>query len=526
MIQKDIDFFKHYHNFNHVDNLGGGALFNPCSLLMFVPSDLNIYVYNVLFAHEFAHARLSSCVYGKIIFFLRYISLGLMQNCFESNKVDSFKSYWSFYEKLNSIVRTLIKGWVFTQEGYATFYERKRMNQFDNQDIQKIKSELNKFLELDTPYSKGLNLMDNLSTSYSEVLLRNITHELGNINYIEDISKLLANKIRISDFITPDQILIEITEKLINYKKRNFIIWTNDRNAVLNARESVNPIALSRYIIFEQIESESNRFYDFEKNNVFFDLIECLTKYIEQKEIVEYLEKIRIEYSNHLNILVEKGGIQQVLAFPSRRIDKGEFWDIEINNPHVSEAEKESINYITNLNRITNKYLPFDKELYRSKLKELKEKYQISPISTFILRIFPPTKIENYKSNIISKKYPSTSKFLRRMKKQVVKIKCTNEQAKELADLYKEHSDLISVDSNNDEESFGHWLEVLEATVTIVASTLGIVDILKGWINEKKSNKENEKNIIVIIDDKKLDGFNDIDKIETLLEQLPEREKK
>lgn len=519
--KEDIDYFKHCHNFDHVANIGGGALFNPCSLLMFVPSDVNIYVYNALFAHEFAHARLSSCLYGKIIFFLKFISLRVMQYCFEVHKGNHFEEYWNIHNRFNVIIKEYLKGWILTQEGYATFYERRRINQFNDFGIQILKDELNDFLKKNTPYSKGLKLIDNLNIQYSEVLLRNITHELGNINYTNQLKNLISEKNISLEVMTPDKILMDILNNLMNDKKKNYIVWTNDKNAILNSRESVNPIVLARSLIIKNCKHKNYTFYDIEQNNIFLDLFACIRDFVCVGGFEKYIDKMRENYIKKVEFTMKEGGVQQVLAFPSKKINKDDFWEIIIDNKNVLEEEVEFLNFITNLNRINSNHLPIEKKVYQSKLKKLKNKFKDSFIGNFILRIFPPTRIKSYQSHVILNNYPSTIKQFNKMKKQMLEIKCSNDLANELVKLYENHSPLISVNNPDNDNSFKHWSEVLQVTVTIIASSVTIIDILGRWLKEKKDKSAKDQTII-IINDKKMDSLEHLEEIELLLEKMKE----
>ncbi len=246
LTKKEIEFYQHYHFYNHTADIGGSAQFNPCSLLMFIPKTSNIFLFNVLFAHEFAHARLSSSVYGKLIFSLRLISLRLIQHSFEDQKTGTFNKAWKIYEKLDTLIKQLINGWILTQEGYATLYEIHRMDQYENESMTELKLKLEEFLKQETPYSLGLQMFDKMNIYFSNTLLRNIAHEIGNLDYISLLGKSISEEELPLNFITPDNLLRSIYEKMINYKKNRYIIWQNDKTSFLNSRESTKLIAIAR----------------------------------------------------------------------------------------------------------------------------------------------------------------------------------------------------------------------------------------------------------------------------------------
>jgi len=153
---KEIEFenYKSYLNKNHLYESTLGASFNPSFLLVqpggFKDETLN----RLVFLHEVAHAMLNTTYYGKIIFCVKMIELEYFlfflnnrQKLFQKNKLIQIK------ETLNE----LIKGWVISQEGYATYSDYFHLTQIKDFKNEQILTDLVNFLKTESPYSEGFN---------------------------------------------------------------------------------------------------------------------------------------------------------------------------------------------------------------------------------------------------------------------------------------------------------------------------------------------------------------------------------
>jgi len=75
-----------------------------------------------------------------------------------------------------------------------------------------------------------------------------------------------------------------------------------------------------------------------------------------------------------------------------------------------------------------------------------------------------------------------------------LQIKCSKEQAKEIENLFAElnQSNSIVIEPTNDDNSYGHWLEYVNIGVTIIASSITIIDTILKWLKKKKDDDQNQ----------------------------------
>jgi vacuolar-type H+-ATPase subunit I/STV1 len=78
-------------------------------------------------------------------------------------------------------------------------------------------------------------------------------------------------------------------------------------------------------------------------------------------------------------------------------------------------------------------------------------------------------------------------------------IICSKEQGDLLNELFKQQSQSssITIEEVKNKESYGHWLEYTNVAITIIASSITIIDTVIKWFKKVKENKEEQVNITI-----------------------------
>lgn len=509
--KEQLTQYENFHHYNHVNNLGIGPHFNPCSLLLFIPKTDNIYLYNLYFSHESSHSRISSCVYGKIIFLLRDISLKLTSAISRDLSKKYFETIWKACNKINSIINYLIRNWVVVQEGYATYQEYESLKMYPKNEVQEFEVKLKEMLQKPSAYKKGYDMLNSLSEVYSKPILRNLIHEIGNIDYLPIVRSMF--KTENYDHIRndlPDNLLINHSNALIEFKKIRSIIWRSDKDAKLNSTESINTVAIARHILENELKV---KLYNNEKRNLFEDILNMIDSSLGINVVSEIILKMKAQYFKEENLVYSKGGANQVLGYPCNKIKKEYFTHLEINNPNVSENEKECINYLNNLYELMTSYLPNNLDSYLNLLKILESQNLNLSLAKFYINIFPPTNFKKYDIEVYRNQKNTVINQHLNIDKMKIEIKCDQEQSNLLTTKLKMSDPLIEVDQLIENPTFGHWSQNADVILSIIASSIGIISVISDWISKLKDNEK--QSVIVIIDKKE---YSNIEEIEEALD--------
>ena len=98
---------------------------------------------------------------------------------------------------------------------------------------------------------------------------------------------------------------------------------------------------------------------------------------------------------------------------------------------------------------------------------------------------------------------------------QHIDIKCSNEQANELIRELKEIDPAISIDSPQSSGEYKHWSDYMNVAITIVASSITIIDTIKKWLK-----KPQPEQVIIIINKTEYINDNHNDEIMIELEEI------
>ncbi len=518
MNDKLIHEYINFETYNHVFNANNGAYFNPGSLLLFVKKTNNILVDNLIFQHEFAHARLNSSLYGKIIYFSKFVLLDVLQFIY-TRKISSNK----FIQKLSRIetlISILTENWVLTQEGFAIYTELQHLeiNPLDKNG--EYRQRITKFLKEESPYKNGFELVNQLFNYYSKNLHRNIIHEIGNINILKEISKFLFFK-KMDINILPDFRLSELSNNIKS--QNNTLITEYGRESFITGRESYILLKYAREVLNKYFEEIS--FIEIEEECVLSNLINLYDSFINDVDYSNRLKELYNLYQKRTDKLCRSGGVEQILAVPSRKIiEEDDFQKIIISFDRLSDDEKHAINYYHNLNYIYYNYKNNINE-FENRFENLQSKFSNLNNIDFIIRIFPPTIIKKFKefpqyelikSNYITNKYIIMNKL---------NIICSKEQGNLLNDLFEKQiqSSSITIEDVKNNEGYEHWLEYTSVAITIIASSITIIDTVIKWLKKVKEDKEEQVNITI---NQISYNSSDIEKLEEKLNELKEKIKK
>lgn len=492
MNDKLIQEYINFETYNHVFNANNGAYFNPGSLLLFSNKTNNILVDNLIFQHEFAHARLNSSLYGKIIYFSKFVLLDILQFIY-TKKLNPNK----FIQKLNRIetlISILTENWVLTQEGFAVFTELQHLeiNPLDKKG--EYRQKITKFLKRESPYKNGFELVNQLFNYYSKNLHRNIIHEIGNINILNEISEFLFFK-KLDINTLPDFRLSQLSNDIKNLNRT--LITEYGRESFITGRESYILLKYAREVLNKHFEVIS--FIEIEEECILSKLINLYDSFIDDVDYSNRLKELYNLYQKRTDELCRSGGVEQILAFPSSKIiEEDDFQKIIISVDRLPDDEKQAINYYHNLNYIYYNHKNNINE-FENRFKNLQSKFSTLNNIDFLIRIFPPTIIEKFKefpqyksikNNYITNKYIIMNKL---------NIICSKEQGDLLNELFKQQSQSssITIEEVKNKESYGHWLEYTNVAITIIASSITIIDTVIKWFKKVKENKEEQVNITI-----------------------------
>jgi hypothetical protein len=522
MDKDDFLIYTDFANLNHImQHNGGSGSFNPCSMIMFAPNITNPLISNLIFQHEFAHARLSSCIYGKIVFFFRFIALDLVTFCFQKGK--PINKYWVIYEQLQRITSILLKNWIITQEGNATFTEIKHLSAINSPSLFEYQEQIYSFLKKDSPYSLGLAKIDRISRIYPKSVFRNIIHQLGNIDYTLVLPNLIKN-VSNEEHNLPDLLLEKIVLVLDNEKENKSILIEYEKDLFIMKQESEIICRFAQKIIQEKLNVS---FYDDNEKSLIHDLVKIVDENIDLYEYKCRIWNVLSEYESLATEQLKNGGPTQILAYNTKQINRiDNFSEYIFTDKFVTEQETNSINYLVNLDKIIKQDLPNNELLFSKNLNSLQSKFHQN--YNFLLRIFPPTedfrfKESNYNKYLNFDLFKVRKKIINNAKiflMNQIQVKCTPSEAKDMESQFKQANRDFSIliDSELPEEGFGHWIETASVMVTIIASTITIIDTIKKWL---KNDKE-ERIVIIgkieyntVIDKKLIDE--ELDKMERII---------
>ena len=110
--KKDLEEFQFFLNQNHLYEYNlGNASFNPGMLLLFQEKKSNTVLNDLIFGHEFRHMLLNASLYGKIIYFLKFISIDILRFCIDKNK--EINTYWQIHIEIQEILLRLINNRIY-----------------------------------------------------------------------------------------------------------------------------------------------------------------------------------------------------------------------------------------------------------------------------------------------------------------------------------------------------------------------------------------------------------------------------
>jgi len=425
-----------------------------------------------------------------------------------------FSTIWKICEKLNSIIRFLISNWIVLQEGYATFQEYESLKIYPRKEVEEFEVKLKEMLQKPSAYQKGYDILNSLSQVYSKPILRNLIHEIGNIDYLPIVRIMFkaSDYNHIVEYL-PDGLLINHSKNLFEFKKLRSIIWRSDRDAKLNSTESTNTVAIARHILENELRSKNLKLYNNEMRNLFEDILNMIESSFGLDTVEEVTSQLKSQYLKEETKIYSKGGATQVLGYPCSKITKEDFTHLEINNPNVSENEKGCINYLNNLYELMIKYLPDKLESYLTQLQKLKRMNANLNLSSFYINIFPPSNFKKYEIEAYRNQKNTTINQHLKMDKMKIEIKCGQEQSNQLTTRLKSSDPLIEVDLLSKNTSFAHWSQNADVILSVIASSLGIIAVISDWIS--KLTDEEKKNVVVILDKKE---YSNIEEIEEALD--------
>lgn len=519
--------YRHHLATDHILESNLGARFNVGFLLMFLPQTEHTLLRRLVGVHEMAHVLLFNCLYGKIAFFLKVIALDALVYCSKSGGRP--EQYVAFSERLNQVMRHLLSRWQLTQEGLAMYNERSELLRSSGPEKQKYLSLFQNFIEQDTVYSRGLRLAERLAGRTPDGLFRALMHWLGDINYLEYWGKDLfsASLEAQLDLFNPDLFLTKLVETL--EKEDVQIIQAYPRVHPLDRTPIISEKVLRYYLpgvpTFQSASTPIELFPHLVR--LLHDSALCPDTYrprlieMEERYVAHYKSLIRTHLHGNINWrgnLRRRGatgympalpGLRQTLYFEARLRSDGE---VEIIGEYdtFQTAQSEDLKDYFRLNHAVNQASQrgVDPVFSLSKLDFRSDNERI------INYFYPPT---SRKNNLITGQL-----FNKLMAKKIalmnpILIKCDADDAQQLQKLLESNQSTDDFTIQKSEESLEHWLDVATFLITLVASSITIIDTLDRWLNQKKEEK---KTVTIIIMGQEYESEKDQDRIKELLETL------
>lgn len=519
--------YRHHLATDHILESNLGARFNVGFLLMFLPETENSLLRRLVGVHEMAHVLLFNCLYGKIVFFLKVIALDALVHCSKSGKHS--EQHLAFSGRLNQIMCQLLSRWQLVQEGSAMYNERLELMRSTGPEKEQYLSLLQNFLEQDTVYSRGLRLAERLACRIPDGLFRTLLHWLGDINYLEYWGNdLFSDRFEERlDLFNPDLFLTKLVDTLEHgdvqiihaFPRDHPLSWTqiSSEKVLLNYLPGVpifqfasTPIELFPYLV--KLLHDSKLCPDTYR----FRLLE-----MEQRYVVYYKSLARTYLHSNINWRGNLRGrgssgpfpalpsLRQTLYFEARLRSDNE---VEIIGEYdaIQTAQSEDLKDYFRLNHAVNQAIQTtaDPIIMLSKMDFHSENERI------INYFYPPT---SRKNNLIT-----GQTFNKLMAKKIVLmnpilIKCDANDAQQLQQLLESSDPAGDFVIQRTEESLGHWLDVANFLITLVASSITVIDTLDRWLNQKKEEK---KDVTIVILGQEYKAEKDEDRIRELLETM------
>jgi len=150
------------NRFDHFDRLGS---FNP-GLLLIEQNGRTDYEKQLIWGHEYKHAKLSASILGRSIVFLQYIIIDMLLDSI-NKPVNQNRLYLSYIQLLEEKISQLIQDWAFLQEGIATFKDYETLKRSESEESNNLLTVLKKVLQQENIYSKGFKLIRAFSETFN-----------------------------------------------------------------------------------------------------------------------------------------------------------------------------------------------------------------------------------------------------------------------------------------------------------------------------------------------------------------------
>ena len=481
MISKeDLQKFSFYLKRDHLYESNLSGLFNPAFLLLYKDQYDSKFLDGLVFHHEFAHARMTACFYGQLIFCLKIIEIEYYSFLVRRKAAVDYTNRQ--LAPINKILSHLIKNWINSQEGYAMYCSYYDLEKKQTDESEALLKDFDELLKHNPYYSTGLKQFRRLNSQYKSIFALYLIREIGNLDYLKLWKEKGGDLVDCISGINPDSILFRELEKLVQEKENKTIVIENYK--LLNTQGAIRKILakvtnLNTFIPL--LDNRTDRFryiFDF-----FLDRLGLEDEFVE--EVLLQIEGFQKRDVKLKPVLFDVSTVEaKVLCF-----------QVEMNNGKVDFVKNKIEHVEEEVNRliILNRLLDLERKTKKRKVAEEEQSYfaKLKALPKLCKYIFPLDFLD--------------------YSVQQITIRCRIEKYREFLVFFKSKTGQgVSVD---EERLWGEKektkLFTLELFVTIASKSS--IDFIKHQVLNDK-----DQSIEVFIDNQKLEFPKDLNRLDLI----------